>query len=79
MNTNEHEKNASQTSPMMLMILCRHDIMIAEYQDGLRLLGGFHPLRGVKIMSCESLKSKSIAAGGYWRISSASRGFRFIV
>ena len=46
MDANGHENNALQTSPMMLMILRRHDIMIAKYQDGLRLLGGFHPLRG---------------------------------
>ena len=49
------KKNASQTSPMMLMILRRRDIMIAMYQDGLRLFGGFHPLRETFALSFEGI------------------------
>ena len=55
MDANGHEKNASQTSPMMLMILRRHDFMIAKYQDGFRLLGGFHPLRETFVLSFEGI------------------------
>ncbi len=39
------DSNASPPSALTLIIQSRHDRMIAENPDGLRLLGGFNALR----------------------------------